>query len=147
MKLPQVLAEVVNAAKISSEATLEYLAQHALENLLDAEATAHSLDQVRASLSLIATLFQKRSHYPIDIWNWLLAADHFQSFATEANFIEGFLQQPAKVALQEIVGQRVVKRHLWMASRKFRNQKAYTFLFEPEDGALRYRGFRPIRLI
>ena len=26
-----------------------------------------------------------------------------------------------------------------MASRKFRNQKAYTFLIEPEEGMLRYR--------
>tara|TARA_R110002124_G_scaffold287067_1_gene470137 strand:- start:187 stop:1731 length:1545 start_codon:yes stop_codon:yes gene_type:complete len=152
MTLPQVLAEVVDAAEIANDVTLEELfvaltagqslddlAQHALENLLDAEATADSENQVRASLSLLAALFQKRSRYPIDVWNRLLAADHFQSFATEVNFIEGLLQQPALVALQEIIGQRVVKRHLWVASRKFRNQKAYTFLFEPEDGALRYR--------
>lgn len=152
MTLPQVLAEVVDAAEISNDVTLEELfvaqtagqsldgiAQHALENLLDAEATADSIDQVRASLSLLAALFQKRSQYPIDVWKRLLAADHFQSFATEANLIEGLLHRPAQVALQEIIGQRVVKRHLWVASRKFRNQKAYTFLFEPEDGALRYR--------
>ena len=118
---------------------MDDLAKHALENLLDAEATADSEDQVRASLSLLAALFQKRSHYPIDVWNRLLAADHFQSFATEARFIERLLRQPAQTALQEIVGQRAIKRHLWVASRKFRNQKAYTFLFEPEDGALRFR--------
>jgi hypothetical protein len=152
MTLPQVLAEVVNAAEISNGATLEELfvaqtagqslnnlAQLALQDLLDAEATADSEDQVRASLLLLAALFQKRPEYPQDIWNSLLAADHFQSFATEARFIERLLQNPWQIALQNIVGQRVIKRHLWVASRKFRNQKAYTFLFEPEDGALRYR--------
>lgn len=152
MTLSQVLVEVIDAAEISNEVTLEEffvaqtagqslddLAQLALQDLLDAEATADSEDQVRASLSLLAALFQKRPEYPQDIWNSLLAADHFQSFATEARFIERLLQNPAQIALQEIVGQRVIKRHLWVASRKFRNQKAYTFLFEPEDGALRYR--------
>ncbi|MGJ8623996.1 MAG: hypothetical protein ACSHW1_14650 [Yoonia sp.] len=152
MTLPQVLSEVVDAAEISNDVTLEELfvaqiagqslddfAQLALKDLLDAEATADSEDQVRASLSLLAALFQKRPEYPQDIWNSLLAADHFQSFATEARFIERLLQNPAQIALQEILGQRVIKRHLWVASRKFRNQKAYTFLFEPEDGALRYR--------
>src|SRR3546814_10297468 len=35
-------------------------------------------------------------------------------------------------------------RSLWVASRKFRNQKAYTFHMEPEEGVLRYRA--PIRV-
>jgi len=38
-----------------------------------------------------------------------------------------------------MISSRVIKRHLWVASRKFRNQKAYTFLMEPDDGQLRFR--------
>jgi hypothetical protein len=77
LTLPQVLAEVVNAAEISNDATLEELfvaqtagqslnnlAQLALQDLLDAEATTDSENQVRASLSLLAALFQKRPEYP-----------------------------------------------------------------------------------
>jgi hypothetical protein len=77
MTLPQVLAEVVNAAEILNGATLEELfvaqtagqslnnlAQLALQDLLDAEATTDSENQVRASLSLLAALFQKRPEYP-----------------------------------------------------------------------------------
>ena len=152
LNLSQTLEAVFEAAEVPIDITLEQffavqtagasledLAKQALHDLLDAETTGKSRDQVLASLSLLAALFQKRSQYPPEIWNRLLAADHFQSFATEAKFIEGLLQRPAQLGLQEIVAKRVIKRHLWVASRKFRNQKAYTFLCEPEEGTLRYR--------
>jgi len=48
---------------------------------------------------------------------------------------------PVQTALAELLRERIFRRHLWVASQKFLNQKAYTFLFEPDDGALRFRDF------
>ena len=67
-------------------------------------------------------------------------SDHFQSLRTEVRFLQARAQENARTVLDALVRERVLKRHLWVASRKFRNQKAYTFLIEPEEGLLRYRG-------
>ena len=69
----------------------------------------------------------------------LNAPDHFQSLRTEFKYLQAREQENARTVLVALVRERVLKRHLWVASRKFRNQKAYTFLIEPEEGLLRYR--------
>lgn len=96
-------------------------------------------DQVRASVSLIAALLAKASDMTDLMDASLNAAEHFQSLRTEVQFLKSRSAESAGSVVEAIIRDRILKRHLWVASRKFRNQKAYTFLMEPEDGVLRYR--------
>src|SRR3546814_1084782 len=71
-------------------------------------------------------------------------ADYFQSLRTEAKFLGRNRAGDARRVISDLIRERVLKRHLWVASHNFRNQKAYTFHMEPEEGVLRYRA--PIRV-
>jgi hypothetical protein len=146
------VSDIVDAADLDSAASLsDFLngslndftpastAHQATLELLEAERIGESSDEIRAALRLIVALWNKRRDYPKEIMERLQAADHFQSYETEFRFFEELIDQPVRDALGKIIATRVIKRHLWVASRKFRNQKAYTFLMEPDDGMLRYR--------
>ena len=95
--------------------------------------------QVRLAVSLIAILYVRASDASSLIEEALSGADYFQSLRTEVQFLDRTRSVPARRVIADMVRERVVKRHLWVASRKFRNQKAYTFHMEPEEGQLRYR--------
>lgn len=69
----------------------------------------------------------------------LSGEDYFQSLRTEARYLDRAAMKPVQQVVAELIRDRILKRHLWVASRKFRKQKAYTFHMEPEDGVLRYR--------
>lgn len=88
---------------------------------------------------LVAALVERATAFGELLDNALNAPDHFQSLRTEVRFLQARGQENAQTLLDALVRERVLKRHLWVASRKFRNQKAYTFLIEPEEGLLRYR--------
>ncbi|UWQ61938.1 hypothetical protein K3723_13875 [Leisingera caerulea] len=150
--LPLLIADIIDAMGLDSTASLSEtldtlvaggspatLAHQAQSELLESEKTGENASEIRAALTLIASLWRKRQDYPSEIMEWLRAADHFRSYATELRILEEMMDRPASVTLGEIATERVIKRHLWVASRKFRNQKAYTFLMEPDDGMLRYR--------
>lgn len=63
-----------------------------------------------------------------------------QTCYTEINWIEAHLTEPAAAALKKLLFQRVIRRHLEVAARKFRMQSSYTYLIEVEDARLRARG-------
>lgn len=113
-------------------------AAHAMQESLTA---ADDEQAVRSAWSLIAALSLKGKQLDRSVLEWLGSAEHFQSLVSEMNFIESRHGLPVQTALAELLRERIFRRHLWVASRKFRNQKAYTFLFEPDDGALRFRDF------
>ena len=96
-------------------------------------------DRVKASVALIAALLAKASRMGDLMDASLNAAEHFQSLRTEVRFLNLRSADSARSVVEGMIRDRILKRHLWVASRKFRNQKAYTFLMEPEDGVLRYR--------
>ncbi len=66
-------------------------------------------------------------------------AEYFQSIRTELKFLDQIRSAPVDSVVEKMIRERILKRHLWVASRKFRNQKAYTFLMELEESQLRYR--------
>jgi hypothetical protein len=96
-------------------------------------------EKVRSSIALIAALVAKASEMEDLMERSLNAAEHFQSLRTEVKFLKLRSADGAKSVINSMIRDRILKRHLWVASRKFRNQKAYTFLMEPEEGVLRYR--------
>jgi hypothetical protein len=107
--------------------------------LLDAIAEGALAEQVRASVSLIVALSDKASKLTSLMDASLGGAEFFQSLKTEVRYLDSVASRNAKSVISSLILDRVLKRHLWVASRKFRNQKAYTFLMEPEEGVVRYR--------
>lgn len=65
--------------------------------------------------------------------------DAFHSLLTETRFLDRHADEDFKSLLERLIEERVVRRHLWVAFRKFRYQRDYTFLIEMDDGLLRLR--------
>ena len=62
-----------------------------------------------------------------------------QTCLTELRWIENHHEQSARKALGQLLFERVLRRHLEVAARKFRMQSSYTYLIEVENARLRAR--------
>jgi hypothetical protein len=58
---------------------------------------------------------------------------------TEGAFLTTIEELSFSEALARLIEQRVIKRHLWVAHRKFRHEGDYTFLIEADEGLVRLR--------
>jgi hypothetical protein len=63
-----------------------------------------------------------------------------RSILTEYEFLKRNASLPFSELIHRMIEERVVRRHLWVALRKFRQQGDYTFLIETDDGRVRLRG-------
>jgi len=68
-----------------------------------------------------------------------LNPDFFHSVLTECCFLERHDEAPLAEILGRLIDERVIRRHLWIALRKLRDQGDYTFLIECDDGLIRTR--------
>lgn len=68
-----------------------------------------------------------------------LDPDGFHSLVTETAFLGARSDVNFTRMVARIIEERVIKRHLWVAHRKFRYQNDYTFLIEMDDGRVRPR--------
>ena len=152
MPLGEVVAELVDLVDVPEAITwqgystglLEGLdpamaAKQADERMVKARASGDRAIRMQSVVSLVAALTERAAAFGELLDRALNAPDHFQSLRTEVRFLQARVHEDARTVLDALVRERVLKRHLWVASRKFRNQKAYTFLIEPEEGLLRYR--------
>jgi len=64
-----------------------------------------------------------------------------QTCVSELRWIEERASLPAKTAIGQLIFERVLRRHFEVAARKFRFQRAYTYLIETEDARLRPRQY------
>ncbi len=65
--------------------------------------------------------------------------DYYQTLLTVVQFLRRHADYPIPKLLSRLIEQRVIRRHLWVATRKLRGG-GYTFLFESDEGRLRLRG-------
>lgn len=65
--------------------------------------------------------------------------DAFRSLLSETRYLANIGDRPFREALSLIFEERIFRRHLWVALRKFRYQRDYTFLIEMDEGRLRLR--------
>lgn len=152
MPLGEVVAELVNLVDFPVGTTWQAYTTTLLEGLepavaarladgrmAEARTSGDRSTRMRSVVALVAALTERAADFGGLLDSALNAPDHFQSLRTEVLFLQARAQDDARIVLEALVRERVLKRHLWVASRKFRNQKAYTFLIEPEEGLLRYR--------
>ena len=149
MTLADLTDELIGFAKIAGDQTWEEFSlgladeaaaarEHA-QAMLSAMEEGETAEQVRLAVSLIAILYDRSSAATSLIEEALSGADYFQSLRTEVQFLDRARAVSASRMISDLIRERILKRHMWVASRKFRNQKAYTFHMEPEEGRLRYR--------
>lgn len=124
--------------RITDGAATTIVRDHA-RAMLAAKDQGEIADQVRAAVSLIALLDTRMSGAGNLIDEELEGAEYFQSIRTELKFLDQIRSESVDSVVEKMIRERILKRHLWVASRKFRNQKAYTFLMELEESQLRYR--------
>lgn len=152
MSLDALLDELLNHADAPDDLTWREFSDSIVANSAPAEAARYAdlamnearaagdrSGQMRSVVVLIAALSAKAVTFGELLDKALNAPDHFHSLRTETRFLRDRSDDSARSGVGAMFRERVLKRHLWVASRKFRNQKAYTFLMEPEEGVLRYR--------
>lgn len=69
----------------------------------------------------------------------LLDREFFHSLVTETAFLASLKSEDFAAAIARIIESRVINRHLWVAHRKLRYQRDYTFLIEADEGRVRPR--------
>ncbi|OIR00310.1 hypothetical protein GALL_175620 [mine drainage metagenome] len=149
MTLADLTDELIGFAELAGDQTWEDFSlgladeaaaarEHA-QAMLSAMEEGETAEQVRLAVTLIAILYDRSSAAKSLIEEALSGADYFQSLRTEVQFLDRARTGWASRVIADLIRERVLKRHMWVASRKFRNQKAYTFHMEPEEGQLRYR--------
>lgn len=65
--------------------------------------------------------------------------DWFRSLLTETRFLDREQEKPIADLIGKLLEERVIRRHLWVALRKFRHQGDYTFLIETDEGRVRLK--------
>lgn len=101
--------------------------------------TAISDDALSSAIVIIKTVTKWADIHSEKLRPLFPNAPQFQSIISETSFAKTLADQNTQNVLDQILRERVIRRHLWVASRKFRGQSAYTFLLEPDEGRLRYR--------
>lgn len=139
-----------------STSPVGFLAPMNLEN--DLEGLANSItklgdkskaltdDAVVAAVDLIKTIMGWVDSREAEIANLFPPKSAFQSLTTELHFVRSLGAKSQREAISAILVDRILKRHLWVASRKFRAQSKYTFLFEPNEGKVRFRNDYDVKL-
>lgn len=105
------------------------------------ETEASTPESAWAALKLLAVVEQRSSTKIDGVQEELghLDREGFHSLVTELEFLKRIEDDSFTTALSRILDERIVKRHLWVAHRKFRYQGDYTFLFEVDEGLVRFR--------
>lgn len=102
-----------------------------------------SVDVAIMALKLLAILHNRmRVEFSINDLKkkfGVLPAIAFRSLLTEYSFFNETAKESLKKMLILLFEERIIKRHLWVANKKFRYQGDYTFLMEMEDGRLKLR--------
>jgi hypothetical protein len=123
------------------EATAEYrLAEEALEAGVGQERAP--LRSAQAAVELLAILCS-RCLPDRDLLSLELGGHHpdapSRSIANELTFLETRSDRPLSDLLRDIIKERILDRHLWVAMRKLQFQRDYTFLVDVNDGRMRLR--------
>jgi hypothetical protein len=93
------------------------------------------------ALELLAVLLRRTESLrdEVEAAFGLLDSSVFRSLASEIRFLDQLKDLPVQRVVEDLLKQRVMKRHMWVAMRKLRYQRDYTFLFDSDEGRLRLR--------
>jgi hypothetical protein len=97
--------------------------------------------QALFALKLLAVLHNRVRLIPKDPADELgkLNQSYIHSLVTELRYLEAHEADDMATFIGRLIEERVIRRHLWVALRKFRYQGDYTFLIETDEGRVRLR--------
>ena len=92
------------------------------------------------AVQLLAVLHKRvrDEEHPVEAELGGFTSEAFQTLLTVTRFLDEHADLPLHEILGKIIELKVVRRHLWVAGRKFRSGD-YTFLIESDEGRLRLR--------
>ncbi|HCP81904.1 MAG TPA: hypothetical protein DIT67_10050 [Octadecabacter sp.] len=92
------------------------------------------------AVQLLAILHKRvrEEEHPVEAELGGFTSEAFQTILTETRFLDEHADLPFREILGKIIEMKIVRRHLWVAARKFRSGD-YTFLIESDEGRLRLR--------
>ena len=112
--------------------------------LYEAMVSASGGERVKVAVRLIGSLSLEASELAAIMKEEFRLDSYYQALSSEFLFLGERAGRPAEAVIAELVRKNVLLRHLFVASGKFRAQRAYTYHLEAEDGRLRFRmGFSP----
>ena len=93
------------------------------------------------AVKLLAIEYQRCQESSRDITAELghFNSEAFRSLLSETRYLASRLKEPFADLVGSIIEERVIRRHMWVALRKFRYQRDYTFLIEMDEGRIRLR--------
>ncbi|MEQ8665631.1 MAG: hypothetical protein RIC16_07880 [Rhodospirillales bacterium] len=97
-------------------------------------------ETVWCAVLLLATLHRRvrDEDHPVEDELERFTSEAFQTLLTETYFLDANSESPFKHVLAKLIEHRVLRRHLWVAARKFQHGD-YTFLIESDEGRIRLR--------
>lgn len=92
------------------------------------------------AVQLLAVLHKRvrDEEHPVEAELGGFTSEAFQTILTEMQFLDEHADLSFREILGKIIELKIVRRHLWVAARKFRSGD-YTFLIESDEGRLRLR--------
>lgn len=117
------------------------LAQTVIRGAGRSDASFCAPETAWAAIKLLATVHKRLRTEDHDIAAELghFDPDWFRSLLTETRFLDQQIEAPFAEMIARLLEERVIRRHLWVALRKFRHQGDYTFLIETDEGRVRLR--------
>lgn len=151
--MAELVGSIVSDAELPSAqdwatfvASLEPELEHGVRtrDLYEAMISAAGGERVHFASRLIGSLSREAGQLAAIMKQEFQPDSYYQSLSSEFDFLAERAGQPAEAVLADLVRKNVLLRHLFVASGKFRAQRAYTYHLEAEDGRLRFRmGFSP----
>ncbi|CAN7664267.1 hypothetical protein LJR034_005293 [Caballeronia sp. LjRoot34] len=108
-----------------------------LEFILGASTSVYSADIVFKALKLLGALIKRTGERPDLVNEEFAATDVAQTLRTERDYLASKNGDSVLATVERLITERILRRHLWVAVRKFRHNGDYTFLFEDDEGRLR----------
>lgn len=91
------------------------------EAMVEVRTTGDRSSRMRSAVALVAALIARAAAFGELLHSALNAPDHFHSLKTEVRFLRDRNDESTRRVIEVVIRERVLKRHLWVASRKFRN--------------------------
>ncbi|WP_152670276.1 hypothetical protein [Lysobacter capsici] len=139
---PQCWTDYVSSLALPASAlTMDEPSERRLSDDLFSSSGAYTAGQCVDALRLLALVHHRLTPLRDEAQGEFggLDPDGFRTVLSEWSFMQAHRGEDLRHFLCTLFEQRVLHRHLWVAMRKMQFQRDYTFLFEADEGRVRYR--------
>ena len=136
------LIDTAGSAYAAADDSSEWSLCHSIVNKAGRTHQSNCPPEIAWKAIVLLAMLQKRveqEDHPVEEELRIFDADYYQTLLTVVRFLRRYADEPIFKLLGRLIEQKVIRRHLWVATRKLRGG-GYTFLFDSDEGRLRLRG-------